>query len=105
MKGRTSTNEESDEKSVLRGSVGGMASAAQVEGVLMDKMRSASDSGRAAGRPRQYAGVRSHLTFDDAGYAKALAALKTSTKKSDMLVAVSGKISGDTIKVSSLKLQ
>jgi hypothetical protein len=105
------------------GLLAGMASAAQVQGVLMDKMCSAKaiQGGQQAAHdhtrecalmpPCQASGYgvftadNKYLTFDDAGNAKALAALKASTKKSDMLVTVNGKVSGDTIKVASLKLQ
>jgi hypothetical protein len=44
------------------------------------------------------------ISLDDAGNAKALAALKTSKKKEDLKVRVTGGVQGDTIKVASLKL-
>ena len=44
------------------------------------------------------------LTFDAAGNKRALAALKASKKKADLQVTVTGEVSGDTVKVASLKL-
>jgi hypothetical protein len=45
------------------------------------------------------------LKLDEAGNAKALAALKASTKDKDLKVAVEGEMDGDIIKVSSLELK
>jgi hypothetical protein len=45
------------------------------------------------------------LALDAAGNAKAVAALKTTKKLDNLQVTVDGDIQGDTIKVSSLKLQ
>ena len=47
----------------------------------------------------------SYLKFDDAGNAKALAALKGTKKKDHVRAVVTGELNGDTIKVSSLKLE
>jgi hypothetical protein len=44
------------------------------------------------------------LKFDESGNRKALAALKASKKEDDLKVEVSGEIQGDTIKVATLKL-
>ena len=44
------------------------------------------------------------LAFDAAGNKRALAALKASKKKVDIQVTVTGDVSGDTIKVASLKM-
>lgn len=44
------------------------------------------------------------LKFDEAGNRRALAALKTSAKLDDFEVEVTGGVTGDTIKVTSLKL-
>jgi hypothetical protein len=45
------------------------------------------------------------LSFDAAGNEQAVAALKSSKKKDNLKVKVSGEVDGDTIKVASLKLQ
>jgi len=47
----------------------------------------------------------SYLKFDDAGNAKALEALKATKKKDHLRAVVTGELDGDTIKVSSLKLE
>jgi hypothetical protein len=44
------------------------------------------------------------VKFDEAGNAKALAALNASTKDKDLKATVSGKMSGDVIAVDSIKL-
>lgn len=101
----------------------GMASAAQVSGVLMDKMCSskAVSGGQKAATEHDrecalspscqksgygvFTSDGKWLTFDEAGNKKALAALKASKKKDDLKVSVMGDVTGDTIKVASLKLQ
>lgn len=45
------------------------------------------------------------LAFDATGNKRAMAALKASQKQTDLQVTVTGDVSGDTMKVSSLKLQ
>jgi hypothetical protein len=45
------------------------------------------------------------LKFDDAGNTKAIAALKASKKKDHLRAAVTGELSGDTIKVATLSLE
>jgi hypothetical protein len=45
------------------------------------------------------------LKFDDAGNTKAIAALKASKKKDTLRAAVTGELSGDTIKVATLSLE
>jgi hypothetical protein len=45
------------------------------------------------------------LKLDEAGNAKALAALKASTKDKDLKVAITGEMDGETIKVTSLELK
>jgi len=45
------------------------------------------------------------LALDAVGNAKAVAALKATKKTDNLLVTVEGDVQGDTIKVSSLKLQ
>jgi len=114
-------------KSLLSGLIGlglmvGVASAADIHGVLMDKMCSAKavkgGQSAAAAHDRECAlmppcqqsgyGVftedNKFLVFDSAGNTKALAALKKSKKKDDLKVIVTGDVQGDTIKVASLKL-
>src|SRR5215471_12709617 len=99
------------------------ASAAQIQGVLMDKMCSmkAVKGGQSAATahdrecalmpPCQKSGFgvftsdNRFLTFDEAGNAQALKALQASNKKDDLKVTITGDIQGDTIKVASLKLQ
>jgi len=98
------------------------ASAAEIQGVLMDKACStkAVQGGQAVAdaHTRQcalapacqktgygvYTSDGKYLTFDDAGNQKALAALKASKKTDNMKVDVIGDMDGDSIKVSSLKL-
>jgi hypothetical protein len=98
-------------------------SAAQVKGVLMDKMCSmeAAKKGQtfatshdtkcaldAACQKSGYGVFTSDnkfLALDAAGNAKAAAALKATKKTDNLMVTVEGDVQGDTIKVSSLKLQ
>jgi hypothetical protein len=98
-------------------------SAAEVEGVLMDKMCSmkAVKEGQKAAtmHTRECAmmpdyeksgyGVftadNKYLLFDATGNEQAAAALKSSKKKDNLKVKVSGEVTGDTIKVASLTLQ
>ena len=105
------------------GLIAGIASAAEVKGVLMDKMCSAkavSEGQKAAteherscaltpGCQKSGFGVftadNKFLTFDDAGNAQALKALQASKKKDELKVTVNGDVQGDKIKVASLKLQ
>jgi hypothetical protein len=107
----------------LSASLAGTLSAAEVDGVLMDKMcsmKAAKDGQRAATmHTRQCAmmpeceksgyGVftadNKFLVLDAAGNEKAVAALKTSTKKDNLKVKVTGEVDGETIKVANLKLQ
>jgi hypothetical protein len=101
----------------------GVLSAAEVEGVLMDKMcsmKAAKEGQKAAAmHTRQCAmmpdceksgyGVfttdNKYLVFDAAGNEQAAAALKSSKRKDNLKVKVSGEVDGDTIRVVSLKLQ
>src|SRR6516164_5092874 len=104
-------------------SLAGALSAAEVEGVLMDKMcsmKAAKEGQKAAAmHTRQCAmmpdceksgyGVfttdNRFLAFDAAGSEQAVSALKASQKKDNLKVKVSGDIEGDSIRVASLKLQ
>ena len=108
-----------------------VASAAQVQGILMDQMCSSKAEVRIVSGPRLEGGMivaeahtrecalmpaceksgygvftydNKFLKFDPAGSRKALAALKASKKEDDLKVEVTGEIQGDTIKVASLKL-
>ncbi len=101
----------------------GIASAAQVDGVLIDKMCSgkALSGGMKAATAHDkecavmasceksgygvYTADGKWLAFDEAGNKKAVAALKGSKKTDDLRVSVMGDVSGDTIKVASLKFQ
>ena len=96
---------------------------ANVEGALIDKMcsmKAVKDGQKAATmHTRQCAmmpdceksgyGVftadNKYLVFDAAGNEQAAAALKSSKKKDNLKVKVSGEVTGDTIKVASLMLQ
>ena len=108
-----------------------VASAAQVQGILIDEMCSSKAEVRIVSGPRLEGGMivaeahtrecalmpacqksgygiftydNKFLKFDAAGSRKALAALKASKKEDDLKVEVTGDIQGDTIKVASLKL-
>ena len=108
-----------------------MASAAQVHGILIDQMCSAKAEVRLVPGPRLEGGMivaeahtrecdlkpaceksgygvftdgNKFLKFDSAGNHKALEALRASKKLDDLTVEVTGEITGDTIKVESLKL-
>lgn len=112
-------------------SFAGFAAAAQVTGVLMDvhcsgqaREHIASDGQLTGGmiaaeahdracdlKPAcqssgygVYTQDQKFLKFDPAGSRKALEAIKGSTKLDDLTVQVNGVITGDTIKVESLKL-
>ncbi len=45
------------------------------------------------------------LKFDETGNARTLAALKKSTKEKDLKVKVTGRLSGDILKVQTIELQ
>jgi hypothetical protein len=108
---------------VLLASLASIASAAQVQGILMDKMCSASavkqgqdfatkhDTKCALDPACQKTGYGvftadgKFLALDAAGNVKAAAALKATKKTDDLKVTVEGEVNGDTIKVASLKLQ
>ena len=108
-----------------------VASAAQVQGILIDQMCSSKAEVRIVSGPRLEGGMivaeahtrecalmpacqksgygiftyeNKFLKFDEAGSRKALAAIKASKKEDDLKVEVTGEIQGDTIKVASLKL-
>jgi hypothetical protein len=101
----------------------GIASAAQVDGVLIDKMCSAKavsgglkaatahDRACATAAACEKSGYGVYtadgkwLAFDEAGNKKAVSALKASKKTDDLRVSVMGDVNGDTIKVASLKLE
>jgi len=108
-----------------------VASAAQVQGILIDEMCSSKAEVRIVSGPRLEGGMivaeahtrqcalmpecqksgygvftydNKYLKFDEAGSRKALAALRASKKEDDLKVEVTGEIQGDTIKVATLKL-
>jgi hypothetical protein len=99
-----------------------LASAADIDGVLIDKMCStkAVSGGQKAAtdHTRECALMPScqksgfgvftpdgkYLTFDDEGNTKAIAALNASKKKDNLKVRVTGDVAGDTIKVTKVKL-
>jgi hypothetical protein len=103
--------------------VAGLASAAQIDGVLMDKMCSAtavkqgqtfamSHDTKCALEPAcqktgygVFTADNKFIALDAAGNAKAAAALKATKKTDNLMVTVDGEVTGDTIKVASLKLK
>jgi hypothetical protein len=108
---------------VLAGSFASMAFAADVQGMLLDKMCSpnivkANDQAGAKAHTRDCAlmedcakagyGVLTadgkFVNIDPAGKAKVIQALKASTKKNDLRVQVTGDLKGDTIKIASIKI-
>jgi len=109
----------------------GLASAAQVHGILIDQACSSKAEVRLVPGPRLEGGMivaeahtrecalmpacqksgygvfttdNKFLKFDEAGSKKALEAIKASKKLDDLTVEVTGEIQGDTIKVETLKL-
>ncbi len=100
----------------------GAAAAAEISGILMDKMcaptaikggqdvamKHARTCNLTANCSKSGYGVftadNKYISLDEAGNAMALKALKASTKKDDMKVTVNGTLEGDTIKVTDLKL-
>ena len=100
-----------------------IASAAEVTGILMDKMCSASavKKGQAFATKHDtkcalepdcqktgygvFTADNKFIALDAAGNAKAAAALKATKKTDNLKVTVEGDVAGDTIKVASLKLQ
>ena len=107
----------------LFGTFAGLGFAADVDGILIDKICSAKalgggqkaakehdrDCALTAGCQKSGYGVYTSdgkfLSFDAAGNTKAIAALKASKKADDLRVKVTGDVEGDSIKVASLKLQ
>jgi hypothetical protein len=97
-------------------------SAADIDGVLIDKMCSAkaiSGGQKAASEHDRdcalaeacqksgygvYTADGKYLTFDETGNTRAIAALKASKKKDDLKVRVTGDVDGDHIKVKTVKL-
>ncbi len=115
----------------LLASFAAVASAAQVQGILIDQLCSSKAEVRIVSGPRLVGGMivaeaetrecalkpacqrsgygvftydNKFLKFDPAGNRKALAALRASKKEDDLKVEVTGEIQGDMIKVASLKL-
>lgn len=115
----------------LLASFAAVASAAQVQGILIDQMCSSKAEVRVVSGPRLVGGMivaeaetrecalmpacqrsgygvftydNKFLKFDSAGNHKALAALRATKKEDDLKVEVTGEIQGDMIKVATLKL-
>ena len=100
----------------------GTAAAAEISGILMDRMcaptaikggqdvavKHARTCNLTANCSKSGYGVfttdNKYIALDEAGNAMALKALKASTKKDDLKVTVTGKLAGETIQVSNLKL-
>jgi len=114
----------------LLASFAAVASAAQVQGILIDQMCSSKAEVHIVAGPRLEGGMvvaeahtrqcalmpecqksgygvftydNKYLKFDEAGSRKALALLRGSKKEDDLKVEVTGDIQGDMIKVASLK--
>lgn len=101
----------------------GLAPAATVNGILMDKMCSAKaiSGGESVATAHEtkcallpacagsgygvYTADNKFIAFDSGGNEKAAAALKATKKTSDLKVRVSGDVNGDTMTVKSLKLE
>jgi hypothetical protein len=108
---------------ILLASLAGALSAAEVQGVLMDKMcsmKAAKEGQKAATMHTRecammpdceksgygvFTADNKFLVFDAAGNEQASRALKASKKRDNLKVNVSGKIDGNTIEVATLKLQ
>jgi hypothetical protein len=107
----------------LAASFASMAFAAEVQGILLDKMCSgkivkANDQAAAKQHSRDCAlmedcvkegyGVLTadgtFINIDPAGKDIVVQALKASTKKDDLRVQVAGELTGDTIKIVSIKI-
>lgn len=100
----------------------GFASAATVNGILMDKMCSAKavSGGQSVATAHQtscatmpaceqsgygvFTADGKYVAFDAAGNDKAIAALKATKKTSDLKVRVTGDVNGDTMTVKTLRL-
>jgi hypothetical protein len=107
----------------LMAGVAGALPAAEVDGILMDKMcsmKAAKEGQKAAVMhtrecammpPCEKSGYgvftadNKFIALDAAGNTQAAAALKASSKKDNLKVKVTGELSGDTIAVTSLKLE
>ena len=114
----------------LLASFAALASAAQVQGILIDEMCSSKAEVHIVSGPRLEGGMivaeahtrqcalmpacqksgygvftydNKFLKFDEAGSHKALAMLRASKKEDDLKVEVTGDIQGDMIKVATLK--
>ena len=99
-----------------------VAQAAELQGILIDKMCSAKvlQGGQKAARAHTrecalmpdcaksgygvYTADGKFITFDSDGNKKAEEALRASKKKDNLRVTVTGELSGDTITLASLKL-
>jgi hypothetical protein len=108
---------------ILVTGLAGIAAAAEVDGILIDKMCSAKalKGGQAAATKHDrdcataaaceksgygvYTAEGKWLAFDDAGNKRAIAALKASKKTDDLRVTVTGDVDGDSIKVATLKMR
>ena len=100
-----------------------LAPAATVNGTLMDKMCSAKavSGGQSVATAHEtkcalmppcaasgygvFTADNKFIAFDSAGNEKAAAALKATKKTSDLKVQVTGDVSGDTMRVKTLKLE
>ncbi len=105
------------------GALGCVAYAAEVQGILLDRMCSGKivagkDQKAAAAHTREcslmpdcvkagygvFTADGKFITLDQAGNEKAAAALKSSKKKDNIQVRVTGEQTGDAMKVTAIKL-
>ncbi|MEQ1883580.1 MAG: hypothetical protein ABL967_00840 [Bryobacteraceae bacterium] len=107
---------------VLAGALGLSASAAEVKGILTDRLCAAkiATGGQAAAKAHErscamtppceqsgygvFTADNRFLWFNGTGNTKAIEALKASTKKDNLTVTVIGAIKGQTLEVADLKL-
>ncbi len=107
----------------LVASLGCLASAAEVQGILLDRMCAtkvvaAKDQKAAQGHTRDcglmgdcvkagygvFTADGKFITFDPAGNQKAKQALTATSKQDDLKVKVTGEVTGDSIKVAAIKI-
>ena len=103
--------------SVLAVAFGAMALAGEWQGHLMDAMCAAKMKDKAASHKSKCAltcaksgfglvtAGGKFVKFDEAGNAKALEALKGTSKEQDLMVKITGTLEGETIQVESLRIR
>ena len=101
---------------VIAVAFGALALAGEWQGHLMDAMCAAKMKDKAAGHKAKCAltcaksgfglvtADGKFVKFDEAGNAKALEALKGTSKEQDLMVKITGTLEGETIQVESLRI-